>query len=565
MIRQLSPAFLTIALGTGLLAAAPAWRAAAETAAEPGAAAPAPVMPALARLVADDPALDAFYAARAFAPVWGIAGGSAHDRARHFLRAVARAERHALPPERYDPRALQSRLYRDWTAEAEMAFTRAYLAYARDVSSGLLAPRRLSRNIDVDPVRPDRRALMEGIARSPDPARHLAGLAPQSEDYRWLMRHYEMLGRVAVTDPDAWGPEVPRGPTLRLGDHGPRVAILRERLAAMGDLDPDYSSAGTAGDVVLAANEVASDVEFDTGTPDERRYDRALEAAVKRFQERHGLNVDGMVGPATLGALNHSPAFRAKQVAVNLERARWLNGRLEGDRIVANLPDFRVEMIRGGEVVFESRVVIGRQRHQTVEFSDELDHMVVNPTWFVPNSIATQEILPKLQENPGYLASKNMRLVGADASLIEWSMVTPDTFPGRIRQAPGPGNALGRVKFMFPNDHAIYLHDTPQRSLFRRDNRAFSHGCVRVEKPIEFAHALLEGEVDNPEASFAHWLRRGSEAYFTFDRKTPVHLIYRTAWRDREGQVQYRSDVYRRDRIVAEALAAKGVEVPGLD
>jgi murein L,D-transpeptidase YcbB/YkuD len=194
-----------------------------------------------------------------------------------------------------------------------------------------------------------------------------------------------------------------------------------------------------------------------------------------------------------------------------------------------------------------------------------MDHMVVNPTWFVPNSIATQEILPKLQENPGYLASKNMRLVGADASLIEWSMVTPDTFPGRLRQAPGPGNALGRVKFMFPNDHAIYLHDTPQRSLFRRDNRAFSHGCVRVEKPVEFAEALLEGEVDNPEASFATWLRRGSEAYFNFDRKTPVHLIYRTAWRDREGQVQYRSDVYRRDRIVAEALESAGVDVPGLD
>ncbi|MEO1276280.1 MAG: L,D-transpeptidase family protein, partial [Pseudomonadota bacterium] len=233
-------------------------------------------------------------------------------------------------------------------------------------------------------------------------------------------------------------------------------------------------------------------------------------------------------------------------------------------RIVVNLPDFHVRVYEAEAAVFESRVVIGKYKHQTVEFSDEMEHMVVNPTWFVPMSIARNEILPKLQENPFYLEERNMRLVGADATTVDWTTVEPASFPGRIRQAPGPGNALGDVKFMFPNDHAIYLHDTPQKGLFRRDNRAYSHGCVRVEKPAELAALLLGAQVEDGAGTYDRLLSREKERYVHLDVHRPVHLIYRTSWTERDGTQHFRRDVYRRDALVAGALERAGVVLPAL-
>ncbi|MEM7499706.1 MAG: L,D-transpeptidase family protein [Pseudomonadota bacterium] len=508
-----------------------------------------------------DRTLDWFYASRRFEPVWSKGRGViAPAGARSLIAAVEGVEKHALSPSEYDLPALEAALDKPWDAAAERLFTRTYLKLARDLGSGVLEPRRLSRNMDVSPARPDQDELLSRLGASRDFDRLLDGLAPQTADYQALLATYERLSAIA-DDPGAWGPQVAKGGSLSIGDRGPRVAALRARLTAMGDLVTDAPAAGLG--TVVAAADITSDVPLDTGEPDAKRFDSALEIAVKHFQARHGLNEDGVVGPATLDALNTSPAVRARQVAVNLERARWNSERMRGARIVANLPDYTVRVFRPDETVrYESRVVIGKYKHQTVEFSHEMDHMVVNPTWYVPNSIAVNEILPKLRADPGYLASRNMRLSGADPYEVEWEFVTPSTFPGRIQQRPGRGNALGRVKFMFPNRHAIYLHDTPQRRLFARDNRAFSHGCVRVEKPAELAAVLLEGQVSDPEGSFERWVARGSERYVHLDEKLPVHLVYRTAWRDEQGTIQFRRDVYRRDQLIAEALEQRGVRLP---
>jgi murein L,D-transpeptidase YcbB/YkuD len=287
---------------------------------------------------------------------------------------------------------------------------------------------------------------------------------------------------------------------------------------------------------------------------------------VQRFQARHGLNTDGIVGAMTLAALNTTAAERAAQVAVGLERMRWLNYDLGARHIVINTAAFTMTMIENGDPRFSTRTVVGKSgRFQTPDFNDELEFIVVNPTWNVPYSIASKEILPLLQEDPTYLEQNDMELLGSDlpASEIDWSQVTRGSFPGRIRQRPGPGNALGAVKFLFPNQYSIYMHDTPSRKLFARDRRAYSHGCVRLQDPIGFAHLLLSLQDDDPVGTFNRLRARGGEQWVRVREAIPVYVTYRTAWLDADGVRQFRADVYRRDRDVMAALAAAGVSASG--
>ncbi len=231
-----------------------------------------------------------------------------------------------------------------------------------------------------------------------------------------------------------------------------------------------------------------------------------------------------------------------------------------------NTAGFSMTYYEDGEPRFTTRTVVGKaRRHETPEFTDSLEYIVVNPTWNVPRSIATEEILPELKEDPTYLARNNMELVKADLPMseIDWSQVTPSTFPGRVRQRPGPGNALGSVKFMFPNKYAIYMHDTPAQRLFQRDERDFSHGCVRLQDPVAFAHLLLGHQSADPVGLFSRLRAMGSERWVTLERPIPVYVTYRTAWVDEDGTWQFRGDIYRRDEQVVSALRAAGVPVAG--
>lgn len=490
-----------------------------------------------------DPSVAAVYAARADAPIWLDADGA---RAEALLDALRAADAHALPLARYAPERLEAMSSAAQAggdsaavAEAEAAFTSAFLRYARDVGSGALDPRRVSRDILLEPARRAPALLLRGLAAADDPAAHLAALAPADPDYAALQRVYAAL---RAKPADAWGAPVPSGPLLRPGDRDARVATLRARLAALGEPTTPEGAA--------------------------EAFDATLASALRRFQRRHGLNDDAVVGPLTLEALNATPADRAAQVAVNLERLRWMNRPLGDRRIMVNLADFTVTMIEDGAVRFHERTVVGMTSRQTPEFSDEMSYLVFNPTWHVPRSIAVRDLLPRLQEDPTYLARNNMRLIGSESrpapenpSLHDFTAYTAGDFPYRIRQNPDDNNALGQVKFMFPNNLAIYLHDTPTRRLFDRDRRAYSSGCVRVRDPLRLAALLLAPQMDAPEAFIDRVLAAGRERYVNLDLRIPVHLTYRTAWVDAEGEAQFRADVYGRDALVIEALRANGSDV----
>jgi murein L,D-transpeptidase YcbB/YkuD len=501
------------------------------------------------------PAVRGFYEARGFLPFWLAEGGTATPAARALLAWAGATDANALPAERYGVSGLAIRLdtavsgtHSD-AAALEIALTRLFLTYGRDISSGLLEPRSVSKNIDIEPRRPDPAVLLTGIGATGDVAGFLDALVPTDPAYDRLLTLYAEMRAIARNDD--WGPRIDKGSTLRPGDRSPRVEQLRARLIATGDMAPTER---------VATNEVINDA---TPLPtDPLVLDPALEAAVHRFQARHGLNTDGTVGALTLGALNASAAERAAQVAVNLERMRWLNYDLGARHVLINTAAFTMALMEDGTPRFSTRAVVGKSRkHQTPEFNDQLEFIVVNPTWNVPYSIATKEILPLLQEDPTYLEQHNMELLGSDlpSSQIDWSQVTRRNFPGRIRQRPGPDNALGSVKFLFPNGHSIYMHDTPARKLFARDRRTYSHGCVRLEDPTGFAHLLLSLQDDDPVGTFDRLRALGSEKWVRVREPIPVYVTYRTAWLDSDGVQNFRADVYRRDRDVTAALTAAGV------
>ena len=485
------------------------------------------------------------YETTAYRGLWIDASGDA-TKAEALVAALNNAGEHALPDGKYNTSLLKAALSAARTGDpaatavAEIALTNAFLSYARDLSSGVLEPRRIDRDLHVFPERPEAPFLLSGLARATDVAAFLAGLAPNHPHYAALKAELDVLANMEITS--AWGETAPQGGSIRLGQRGPRVEAIRARLSAMGDYQPL------------------------TPALDPAEYDEGLEAAVRIFQKRHGLNDDGVIGKRTVAAMNQSASYRAGQVVVNMERLRWLNRDLGHKHILVNQADYNVKVIEGDQVLFSERVVIGKSRkHRTPEFSDEMTHLVFNPTWHVPYSIASKEILPKLQEDPEYLAKKNMRLLARgeggefDPTLTDWSLYSENDFPFIVKQRPGGGNALGRVKFMFPNQFNIYLHDTPSKRLFRKDARAFSHGCVRVQDPMELARVLLAPQQADPAVYIDGILSRSRERTVSLAAPLPVHLTYRTAWVDETGAYQFRADVYGRDARVLAALHAAGV------
>lgn len=355
---------------------------------------------------------------------------------------------------------------------------------------------------------------------------------PRHDMYRNLKAEYARLRAVAASG--AW-PRVPAGPTLKPGASDPRVRALRARLIAGGDL------AGTA-------------------VPDSSAYDAALGAAVHAFQARHGLDADGTVGPGTLAALNVPIDVRIRTLRVNLERGRWLLNDLEPTFVVVNVAGYRVNYIREGQLVWSARAQVGKAYRATPIFRSRLTYLVLNPTWTVPPSILANDILPAQRRDPTTLARKGLEVIDAQGrrvpeSSVDWANATPRNFRYMLRQPPGPDNALGRVKFMFPNSYSVYLHDTPSRNLFEKSERAFSSGCIRVEDPLRLAELLLEGQGGWNRAAIDSVIQAGKTRNVTLAHAIPVLLSYWTAWVDRDGTLQLRPDIYGRDAKVAASLA----------
>lgn len=487
----------------------------------------------IAAAASTDANLAAFYRDRDFAPIWTGADDAARRAA--LVRALDKAGHHGLPVARYELDALRAAFEgatNPWMrGQAEVMASRIFLRYARDVHGGFLNPAQLIPDIFQDQPHRDPYALMDGFLAS-EPHRFIADLPPQSPGYNRLLRM--KLTLEALAREGGYGSEV-EASRLRPGETGQAVVQLRNRLIRMGYL----ARAATA------------------------EYDARLQAAVMAFQNNHGLEADGVAGSQTIALINASVEDHWNEVVLAMERHRWLNDGKVHDRLIfVNLTDFHTRVIDNGEVSFITRSVIGARDRQTPEFSDEMEHMVINPSWYVPRSIAQRSYIPGiLTGGSSYMQlMSNGRVI--DRASVDMSRFSVESFPFELRQPPGPNNALGTVKFMFPNRHAIYLHDTPEQHLMAHPVRAYSSGCVRLADPHEFAYHLLARQSDDPVGLFQGILASEKETYLHLEQHIPVHLTYWTAWVESDGHLQIRPDIYGRNAILSQAIQSLGVVMP---
>ncbi len=491
---------------------------------------------ALARAVSSRPALAAFYGGNGLKPIF--AGPEASARRQALISATAGAGHHGLPVSRYEPRRLD-RLNRTGSSsvEDELAFARVFERWVHDIGGGVLEPRRVDANSKREVLRPDVVTLLHAFERAADPAAVLAGIEPKFPQYLALQR---ALGNDTDLIAPASLPKVANG-VWREGSEGQAVLDMRKRLVSLG---------------------------FDEAQPVDLAYfDADLGHAVRAYQSRLGIGADGIAGPHTVEMLNRDSVTPNTKIAVSLERMRWLAGHdLNARHVWVNLPEFNARIIENGQEMFETRVVIGKDTddRRTPEFSDEIEYMVVNPRWNIPRSITVKEYLPRLQANRN--AVSHLDIVDGNGNVIprdriDFSKYTTRNFPYRMRQKPSDDNALGLVKFMFPNPWNIYLHDTPTKHLFDQSSRAYSHGCIRIGRPFDLAYQLLRDTSDDPKATFQRALDGGRETWLHLKQNIPVHLVYFTALPDSSGKIRYFRDVYERDANVAAALQRAALEV----
>jgi len=421
-------------------------------------------------------------------------------------------------------------------AKLEVLLTYSLAAYAADAREGRADPRKLdpllfatARDNSVDPIK----LVLEAIA-SPDLEEFLAKQSPNNAPYIKLKDALKRYRNFA--EQGGW-PTIADGETLRLGMQSERIPLIRKRLKISGDnRAEDLSSQG---------------------------FDEQLEDAVKQFQKRHHLDVDGAIGRQTLAALNIPVEKLIKRIIINMERWRWLAHDLGLKRLFVNIAGFTLVGTEDSRVRIKMPVIVGKTYHKTPVFSDSIKYIEVNPYWNIPSSIAVKEMLPKLIENPEYLHGENIRLYdgwGAnaqelDSSAIDWRSVGRGIKRFKLRQEPGRKNALGTIKFMFPNKYNVYLHDTPAHSLFRRAQRAFSHGCIRVSRPLQLAAYLLGGESKGWSIQrLQKIVASGKRTILKLEVPYPIHILYRTALVGDDGLVYFADDVYGRDAMLEKAL-----------
>lgn len=479
-----------------------------------------------------------FYGARHFEPLWLTedAGGKVtfSAKAERIIEVFEDAELEGFRPSDYLTDALDvaaagtdpQRL-----ADLETAFSAAVVRYAQDAYGGRVSPREVYSTWTLEPKRIDEATLLMQLAESDAPQDILLDLSPKHREFVQLKAALAKFYDGSVIDAAV---TIPEGLMLRAGMRDERVPLLRQRLDVPEPEIPETAGAEAEANIT---------------------YDEALVEAVKAFQESLGLTVDGITGPATIAALNGGSATTKEDIVANMERWRWAPDDLGDFHVAVNIPEFRLTVMNKGAEHYTTRVVVGTPRHQTPVFSDEIEHIVVNPYWNVPASIASNEIAPRLVSNPWYLDGQNMELLYGgklvNAAAVDWSTTSIRNF--RIRQRPGAGNALGRIKFLFPNQHDVYLHDTPSKSLFQRSFRAYSHGCIRVHNPMEFADALLALEPQLTVASL-EGMFGSNERWVNLDTHIPVHISYYTLRVDEDGTIRSYGDVYGHNQRLIEML-----------
>ena len=467
-----------------------------------------------------------FYSARDFRPAWTL-DGKLTDAAKAVMARILAAEDEGLDPKAFAVPPLDlNESGPDAVIEAEIKLSLAVITYAKQAQIGRVTPSSIDENIGYEPVAPDPATSLASVFAAADPSGALAAFNPPHEGYRQLRAELAKMRAAGI--PSTPEP-IAAGATLKVGMSDPRVPRLRARLD-------------------LPANDSAPEI-----------YDAALAEAVKAFQKSREISPTGQLTPITVSVLNRLLVDQHGELIANMERWRWLPRDLGRFHVMVDIPGYVLRVFKDGAMSFTTRIVVGKPENATPIFSDQIETVVVNPYWNVPVSITTKEMLPAILKDPTYLARQNYEVLAnvagryqiVDPRQIDWK--NSDIRRVQIRQRPGDLNALGNIKFLFPNKYDVYLHDTPSKSLFARDQRAFSHGCMRVMDPFAFAEALLSEDRELNAAKLKK-LVGGSEQQMNMSKVVPVHITYFTAHVNDLGKLEYREDIYGHSVKVRKAL-----------
>lgn len=482
--------------------------------------------------------MDSLYARASYQPFWVTQDGFT-DRVTVFLEDLAAAERQGLHPPVYNLDALQRVVHEAGAdapprtlAEIDVRFTEAFLTYADDLLAGRVAPEQLASEVYMNVPTPDLAAVAQDLLTGDARQSFADALAPDHPEYSRLLDARDAYADFVA---DGGWAALPDEIVLEVGDTSPHVPAVRERLAITGDWsDPSHQDS---------------------------LYNAALAGAVHRFQQRHGLKADSIVGPSTLAAMNVSATERLRQIDLTLERWRWLPTDLGERHILVNIPRFEVYGYEDGREALRMDVVVGAEYdgRETPVFSDSMNHVIFRPYWNIPDEIAAEEILPSVANDLSYLERNGYEIVprfAPDAEVVAPSEMEIAAMPENgyhLRQRPGPTNALGLVKYMFPNRWGIYLHDTPADHLFDDPKRSYSHGCIRLEDPPRFG-AFVLGDKGWSAADVRQAMQDGDRRRVNLDEAIPVYIMYLTASVAEDGTVQFSRDLYGFDDALADLL-----------
>lgn len=516
---------------------------------------------------ADHGALVEYYADAGHKTLWVDENGL-RPNARLVIDELSKAADYGLNPDDYDlPQEIilsaNDQTPTERLAEFELKMSHAVLAYARHARGGRFAPQTISKMLDptLDLVEP--LEVMNKVAAESDPAPYLRGLHPQHEQFE-LLRQALLRARGGSSEDQVKRIVIPTGPVLKPGASHPHIALLRKRL------EVDAPAAEVA---ELASDGGAATSDRKKAKDPAQILDDELVAALKTFQKEKGIQADGILGPGTRRALNGgvAPKNRVKTILANMERWRWIPNNIDKLNVRVNVPEFRFRVFDGEKMIHTERVVVGKTKNPTPIFSDKMEYVVFNPYWNVPNSIKKEEILPHLRRGggggggwfwsggssrPRILQSHNLyvkyRGREIDASTVNWNRVNIANY--HFYQPPGGPNVLGVVKFIFPNKHTVYMHDTPTKSLFDKPVRAYSHGCMRVRNPLKLAEVLLSRDRGWSRSSIDSAVASGKNQHVNLNNPIPVHVTYFTARVEKNGKITYFGDIYGHDSRMANAL-----------
>jgi murein L,D-transpeptidase YcbB/YkuD len=465
-----------------------------------------------------------------------VGSDAARVRAEALLKALQGAGDHGLEPAWYRVGEVEKALAPDAdAATTETLLTAAFLAYASDVSTGRVRANQVDKDIDIQQRKVAPADLLKAAATATDFPAYLAALPPKG-DYPALQK---ALAAWRDKRAKASFTALPDGAALKPGMIDPRVPLLRKRLAELDLVVPDLT-AGAPADL----------------------YDEPLAAVVKSYQETKGLTVDGVIGAKTTLSLNTTIDERIEQIVANLERRRWLPEDLGKRYVLVNAGDYSMVFVDDGKLAFQSLVIVGTPKDPTPEIQSVMRGFQTNPYWTVPQSISGEEYVPMLRRDPSALAAAGFKIfenwnddTELDPATVDWSEINPKAFPYRIRQEPGASNALGYIFFPFSNRYGIYMHDTASRWLFTEGSRNFSHGCIRLQNPLDFAEKVFGGRGGFSKERVRQVIDEGQQAHYTFPEPVTLYVTYRTVTAGADGAAIFRDDIYGRDRRVVRDMS----------